>query len=572
MCSPAITSASVASFAKAALTHAAGTSASLSLASPYGEASRYGGYDPTGAVLGKFVYPVGFAVDSHDSSTTDGNAVYVLDETLANPNEGKLRYRLQKLTSSGAVLGSVMLPLQSYGEEGSGAHPLISLAVDSSKHRVYALVEAMIDAGSDQYVPVASELVAWSTVPNASRELVRAPGYAEDPLTHASLVASSAVLQPEEQSNVLYAPAGLTIDPSNHDVIIEAQHGVESDLLGGPTLLQRVATEGSKSGKQDGSWTASTQEASDGVFTTSNNSFGIDLFETQGHISSLFEVKPNFEAPEASPIAPDRSGGSDLDQVPAIDTALTVNGRSSTSGGRIGLGALIPYAPGSPVTQLSNGLYAARFAQAFKGPDPQSEVAPWNGVPYFWLQEASTRTETANMGVRLFTSSGAVVTTIGGQPEGHACNLNFAPLALAAGAKESVFVLTPPNESNGNSDDEVIEFKPGGKGACPQPSGSLTLNGKSGASFSFPAGEDVTFEDAVERKGGAPYRFDWMLLNAKTLEVEDVDNQIEAPGYTWPAPSASHTFAKKGTYYLAATLYGDYGVTQIGSVVEVKVK
>jgi hypothetical protein len=568
-CTPALAGAAVPSFAKSALARSAGPDASLSLASPYGEEHRFGGYDTTGTTAGKFVIPVGFAVDTHDSSTSDGNAVYVLDETLAEPREGQLDYRLQKLSSSGAVLGSVTLPLQTYGKRGEGAHPVISLAVDSSEHRVYALVESMVNAGEGP-VPVASELVAWSTIPNASKELVRASGYAEDPITHASLVAGSTVLQPGEPSSDLYAPEGLAVDPSDHDVIIEAQHGVEG-TTGGPTILQRVATEGSKSGQLDGSWTASTGELSDGLFTANNGSFGVDLFREQGEISSLLAVKPNFETPEASAIAPDESGGHDLDQAPTLDNAFTVNYRGNGAS-LTGVNALVPYTAASPVTQLSNGLYAGRFGQEFSFTDRQSEVMPWNGVPYFWTQVSHEETNTANMGVRLFTSSGAVVSTIGGQPEGQPCNLNYAPLAVAAGAKESVFVLAQPNENNGNSNDEVIEFKPGGKGACPQPSGSLTVGGKSGSSFSFPAGESVALADTVERKGEAPYRFDWVLLNASTLEVEDLHTQIEAPSYTWPAPSTRHTFTKKGTYYLAATMYGDYGIVQVGEVVEIKIK
>lgn len=559
-CAP-LASAQVASFAKSALANAAAPDASLSLASPYGEEHRFGGY---GSAPGEFVYPVGFAVDSHDSSTSDGNAVYVLDETVANPTN-ELVYRLQKLSSTGTVLGSVTLPAQTFAGPGE-AHPLASLAVDSKKHRVYALVESIV--GGE---PVASELVAWSTLPNASKELVRASGYPEDPITHASLIAGSAVLQPGE-ANDLFAPEGLTVDPSNHNVIIEAQHGV-SGTEGGPTILQRVATEGSKSGQLGGEWTAaSASEVADGVFTATNGSFGVDQFHRKGKISSLYEVKPNFEKPESAALAPDTSGGVDIDQAASIDNEETVNGRFSPSTGRKGVAALMPYTAGSPVTQLSNELYAARYASAFGFEDPQSEVAPWGGIPYFWVQDNNASTKTANMGIRLFTASGAVVTTIGGQGEGQPCNINFAPLAVAAGAKESVFVLTQPNEaSEPTTNDEVVEFTPGGKGACPQPSGSLTVAGKAGTPVTVPAGESVTFEDSVEREGEAPYRFDWVLLNAKTLELEDLYNQMEAPAYKWPAPSKSHTFAKEGTYYLAATIYGDYGVTQVGEVVEIKV-
>src|ERR1700727_1761984 len=47
-----------------------GAAAALELASPYGEVARFGGYDVTGKTAGKFVLPVGFAVDPSDSSTS----------------------------------------------------------------------------------------------------------------------------------------------------------------------------------------------------------------------------------------------------------------------------------------------------------------------------------------------------------------------------------------------------------------------------------------------------------------------------------------------------------------------
>src|SRR5579862_5793899 len=167
--------------------------------SPYGEVSRFGGFDESGSVLGKFVVPVGFAVDPSDPSTSDGNAVYVLDRTaiqVVEEEEGKLAYRLQKLSSTGTVLGSVMLKEESFStaeREFTEAHPLISLTVDSVKHRVYALVESVVES-EGSYVPVADKLVAWSTEPSSGK-LVKAPGYAEDSVTGAGLVAE--VLQSE---------------------------------------------------------------------------------------------------------------------------------------------------------------------------------------------------------------------------------------------------------------------------------------------------------------------------------------------------------------------------------------
>jgi hypothetical protein len=102
--------------------------AALAAVSPYGEVSHFGGF-AEGAVEDKFDEPVGFAVDpeNHPSAqeeertgaTKDGNAVYVLDRVASKvPNrrspEGVLQYRLQKLSSTGVVLASVVLEEQKY--------------------------------------------------------------------------------------------------------------------------------------------------------------------------------------------------------------------------------------------------------------------------------------------------------------------------------------------------------------------------------------------------------------------------------------------------------------------------
>src|ERR1700723_1665597 len=98
-----------------------------SSASPYGEVGRIGGYDASGAVGGKFVLPVGFAVDGEEAATSDGNAIFVLDRTKSVSESGELEYRLQKLTSAGVVLGSTQFSLPAYTDsfEASDAHPLI---------------------------------------------------------------------------------------------------------------------------------------------------------------------------------------------------------------------------------------------------------------------------------------------------------------------------------------------------------------------------------------------------------------------------------------------------------------
>jgi PKD repeat protein len=556
------------------------------LASPYGEVSRFGGFDSTGSTPGKFVFPVGFAVDRSDPSTSDGNAVYVLDRTLvhrAEEEEGKLDYRLQKLSSTGAVLGSVTLPVQTFLTEGpeafAAAHPLISLAVDPVNQRVYALVQSVVGS-----VPVADELVAWSTVPNAGKELVKAPGYAEDGVTHAGLVAE---VLGSELSKDLYAPEGISVDPKNHDVVIEAQNGV-SGTTGGPTILQRViTTEGA--GKLGESWiadstTSPSEEPSDGLFTASDGeSFGLDLFVGRGEISRLASVKRDFAKPEPTLIAEDKSGGKNKDQAPTLDNELTVNYREShTEGGTLGL-ALEAYTAGTPITQLTNNLYAARYGQWMNAevlPDGQSRVPPWSeafGLNTFWTQDIFPNKEIASEGIRLFEADGKAVTTIGGQAVGQACNLDSGRLALAAGANGSVFALGQPNSNNGNSDDEVIEFAPGGAGKCPTPSGEVEVNGAPTLSATVTQGKPVKFSAlsiGPILTGGAratPYSFEWYFEGTAVPASKTYApvSKIEAPAYKWPTPEAEHTYNKAGTYEANVRMTGDYGTSVFPVTVKV---
>jgi PKD repeat protein len=544
---------------------------------PYGEVARFGGYDGSGSVPGKFVFPVGFAVDP-----SDGNAVYVLDRTLvqrAEEEEGKLDYRLQKLSSTGTVLGSVTLPVQTFLTEGSeefaAAHPLISLAVDSTEHRVYALVESVVGL-----VPVADELVAWSTVPNGSKELVKAPGYAEDSVTHAGLVTN--VLQ-SELGKDLYAPEGVAVDRKNHDVVIEAQDGA-SGTTGGSTILQRVTTE-LPEGKLGGSWIADNttspgEEPGDGLFTANDGeSFGVDLLTERGDISRLFDVKRDFTKPEPSSIAADKSGGMNKDQAPTLDNELTVNYRNNhTEGATRGL-ALETYSAGAPIAQLTNNLYAARYGQWMQTevlPDSQSRVLPWSaefGLATFWTQSIFANQGIANEGIRLFEADGKIVTTIGGQATGRACNLDSGRLALAAGANESLFVLSQPNSKNGNSDDEVIEFAPGGAGKCPTPSGEVEVNGAPTLSATVSQGKLVKFSAiSIDRAGASPYAFEWYFEGDSTPASKTFApvSKIEGPNYTWPTPEVEHTYGKAGTYEASVRMTDDYGTSVFPVTVKVQ--
>jgi PKD repeat protein len=568
----------------------------LAAVSPYGEAARFGGFVEGGGTgkVGEqatFDMPVGFAVDpeNHPDSeekaasiaTEDGNAVYVLDRVVLNEAEGHLGYRLQKLSSTGVVLASTTLPVQSFGAFGQ-AHPMFGLAVDSAKHRVYALVEGLVEDEpfSEQYVTDAYSLVAWSTEPQKignEPTLVRAPGgYVEEHLTGASLIAGPQALEPGLTQD-LVVPEGLAVNSNSttHEVVIAAQRGIENnEPSGGPTTLQSVITEGPDSGQLGtASWTADSTvapngERAAGLFTTNTGSYGVDLYYLRGHISRLAEV--NSTLTTSTPLDEDKSGGVDLDQAPAMDAHKTPN-----RDGGFNSSTLEVYAAGSPITQLSNGLYAARYGNLPQAEiDNQSDVTPWTTLqppaPYgpFWTEESTSHV--TNMGVRLFKSDGTVVTTIGGQSEGQACNLNTGQLSVAAGANESLFVLTQPNEANGNSDDQVIEFVPGGKGACPVPSiGGVTIKQDGKVVENNLHGEPVvhqaapvTFEASdINRASEAPYEFNWDVTGSGFT----LSSKMEGPDYLWPSPITEYTYkpAEIGTHEGKVQMVGDYGTVEL---------
>jgi PKD repeat protein len=554
----------------------AGAAAAQGPSAPYGEVARFGGYDSTGGktTLGKFVYPVGFAV-----APGEGNSVYVLDRVVnqepAGTTPGKLGYRLQKLSSTGASEGSVVLPVEEYAEGAvfslSEAQPLISLAVDSEKKRVYALVEAIVNSGEFRYVPVAERLVAWSTEPKKNpvtkeEELVPAEGYVKkDSVTGAALVAE---IPTAEASKDLYDPTGIVVDPKTHDVVIEAQESV-SEAHGGPAALQRVNTE-TPDGKLGEKWEAETNITPDGLFNVKNGSeesFGVKLYKGYGAISPIANVKAISGKGEPSLIVPDGSGGFNFDEALSIDNETTINRNEEFNSHLI----LEPPTAGSPVTQLSDGIYAARYGNLGGNLTDGQALAPWNAqgsLPYFWTQGTPEHNNVGNMGIRLFKEGPEgenIITTIGG-PSVSSCHVDFAQLSVAAGSGGALFVLLQPNQHNGNSDDEVIEFAPGGTGACPVPGGEVEVNGAKVSSVTVAEGEPVQFDaSSIERQGETPFEFDWNFEGKEFVVGSKIDEERK---YMWASPIAHHTYPTKGEYNASVRLVGDYGT----SVVNVKVK
>jgi hypothetical protein len=497
--------------AAVALTFAVMGTNTAAAAEPYGEVTRFGGpvnEFASSAISpqdeGRFVLPVGFAVEPQNPSTGEKNAVYVLDQTLSDTATGELDYRLQKISSvTHEVLGSTTIE-EKYTDKTnfSDVHPLVGLAVDAARKRVYTIESSMVNLEGSTYVPVVGKLVAWSTEPEAiTKKLVRAaPGELteEDPITKASVVANESTFKVNGSLNdVLYAPAGLAVESSaNGDVAIEAQEGVSSSGEG-PTTIQLVDTNGSL-GKH---WTDSNAVsgrtwAGNGVFAGSAaEEFGVDLYTASAKPSNLATVAVGADTSKEVTA----TAGEDRDQA----LSVSLNGPLSKlqPEGEDAFREVV--AAGTPVVQLAGGkLYAALFAQPeSEGLTRESQTTgtTWkveeNGklkepyVPWVLGEVGGGLTEQlGNIGVRLFELNGTepkIVDTIGGgepnpanpsTPVGDSqlgsCNIDYRMASLAAGAEGAVFVLTEPRgdfpfPGSYEYDDEVIEFAPGGTHACP---------------------------------------------------------------------------------------------------------
>ncbi|HEV7943650.1 MAG TPA: PKD domain-containing protein [Solirubrobacteraceae bacterium] len=611
----------------------------------YGEVTRFGGYEVKASAPDRFSMPVGFAVDSESdlAKTPDGNAVFVLDlvenhiEVKGGIGAGKgtLRYMLHELSSTGEELGHAEI-VESYTdtEHFTDAHPLISLAVDAKRKRVYATVESIVrESGAGEWEPVVDELVAWNTEPNGQDELVAATGFKTDTVTKsAGLVAE---LSGSEAASDLYAPQALAVANGANtagDVVVEAQNGIVKEQ-GGAAVLKEIATEGSSVGKIVASWEASTElapahEPGGALFAATDGSGGLGVGFGHGPTNHQTSIMPLVGVSEdltsASSIDQDTSAGADLDQAPAAILERTPNDESETFEGH-SLVKEVNEAGGS-VTQLIGGehLYAALYGnKGGLGTEPQANGVPvWQtggkSIDAFWMEGTNAEEFWANLGIRLVNSAGHVIDTIGGgEPKGPptagasallgSCDIDYGKASIAAGAKESVFVLTSTNKKNeaepftGN---EVIEFAPGGSYKCPTVTGNIEVNGAEVQANGSEAIAKVAVQQGVSVKFGAasldrpvlwnppvllagspfvwgggtkpgegarprewaPFAFEWNFGDEPGAGPHHdgyttVNEMGSQNSYGWPTPEAEHVYKEIGSYEASVRVYGDFGTS-----------
>lgn len=570
----------------------------------YGEVGRFGGYNATGSVAGseegKLVEPVGFAVEPKSPSGEE-NDLYILDRTGFIKNEvadvDELQYRLEKLSSGGVVLAHTSFTVDFKEKKHyEDAHPLVGLAVDPTAERIYTLVESMPHSGS-QRVPVVGWLVAWST-----KTLDKPAGLTEGPVPGAGVVAELAGGEPSEPltgeglqlkkpaNEDLYLPQAIAVDESSGDVVVEAQHGVQSGV-GGPLMLAKIETDNPTASEPiEEEWVAEAGniapngEIGGGLFPIAGDAseFGVALWSNSGagQAARLGVVESTLQSTHGALLDSQAVAHSkELATAPMVELLKQPpNGSSKPESS-----ALSTNAAGSAITQIrgESGVYAAIYSEEASGRiiDTETGTKPWealgggNLLDQFWISGGAEDYEWANVGIRLFESKNGETTILntigGGDPkvapwegpqrlEG-TCSINAAAGAsLQTGANGALFVLTTPDDKKGQTGlssvggGEVIEFAPAGAypgmHTCPAVTGNVEVNGHeaTGEAGKLPmvtayANESTKFNAiTLDRKVGwmppveltSGIQFTWSTVEWQPFAFEWDFNAQSDEGYT----------------------------------------
>jgi PKD repeat protein len=581
-------------------------------AATYGELTRFGvaGHNGVSGALNEEGRTLLLGVDSHDDS------VYVLDEPELE-HEGTLEkghlevnitrhLRLQKFTSTG---GSYSFNASRAFEETTGRPPhripfevedtendslaVEGIAVDPGLQRVYVLavdwrsyerkVDKLSHAGSSSKfaLPVASTLYAFSTVPSGGK-LVPAPGTKTVSGKGEGVLAGPEDLkaQSDEVGAALLEPAGMTVDPVSHDVIILAhvdEAGGEIDDITKASdhyVLQRVNSKG---------------EIVPGSRYTDGKSFGgPDFFAKES-------------SPDSRPHSPVIAGPSEGEQHVVVAHNGDLVEFPAAFGSKEAPREF--FAPPPEERILESGIRGARAQWApDQSPSPENEGETVGGVlsaaPDGTIYGASAALNEAveheqgpyGAVLSLSSTDGSVLGWTGAQrvgaraekkdPEWYKCviaPLNYEPIApVAAGSEGKVFVLalaylwvTQLVEEEELTEFElypeafgvppapaVIEFGPEGSGCPTAGSPGLVAKVKGAEVHTVNAGEQVTFS-APLTQANALGQVEWEFGDgsAETRPTRELAS-IEAP----------HTFTKPGTYSVRAKIHTDDLATPVVTV------
>jgi PKD repeat protein len=558
----------------------------------YSELTRFGGFDASayndahygGALTpGDFMDPVGFAVDTEDNTAPNETALYVADRTSGANGTTTTSWRLQKLSDTGAVLGSTTFTLPN--EPLTSRSGIVGLAVDDSVGRVYALVVGNAEDGESE-LPFAKELIAWSTHPEGGKLVAAKEGgsaLAADPLgSTGGVIATESQLT---KDGVLFVPQGIALDVNGaaHDIAIEASDGTTSSGTSGVSdvpgvaIVQQVATEGVKRGEPLVRWSAASlakpiserKAAPRGISTDPDGTLTALLGAVEGGVSNTDVVKLSADLSSATVLLGYENTPTDLDLSPAY--------LAPAPGAFSGLYAAQPVGAGPGLVQLSDpeGLYASTYER-----DAVSDPESPEGTSYFWHDGVPVLGGKANVGIRLLLPNktgeisepkgGTIVNTLGN--EAGACSFQGEEEALAAGKNGTLWLLGRGFDtvSDASNEDmgatvgrEIVELGPGvvGEDPCPQPSGGFSIS-----KSEVGVGTTVDFSAvAVDLQHGVPFAYEWAPTGEKFTIVNEIGlwpreldgSLVEELG--WPPSTTSYKYTHEGEYEVKLRIRSDYG-------------
>lgn len=576
--------------------------------SEYGEVTRFGGFDSSafnsenysGPITpGKFLDPTGFAVDPED------NTVYVVDRT-SKYSHNPTSWRIQQFSPAGVVLGTTTFTLRN---SNFGAYAIAGLAVDHRAGRLYAMVIGSPPAAAPiQSVPVAYEVLAWSTTANAAAELQGAAGLPADPLhTSGALVSSAAQLG--SGPTWLYAPQGIAIDRLDspgvdNPVVTEASDLVPGAGAGHPiqgdTIVQQVATGGANTGHLLGRWSAAELKQAlgaswgpMGISSSPDGSLTVLLDASNLSSTDAYVVKLNADLSHPVALNPD----SVEPPISAPDQeALWVDESPFYTFAGVGVSDLV--GAGTEITRLStaassdvNGFFVADLWSSRRD---DVQFSPSKPGSEYWLLEQTVGRLQSNIGIRMLRPGAGeaisdpvgatIANTLGNGTADGPCNIGAPEATLAAGANGTLWVLLrgpradqPGGEGLGR---QVIELAPGRGRLCPQPSGTFSMTPAGGThhagegTLTIPTGTEVTFDaSTIDRENGKPFAYEWDLdgnpANGPLHDGFETVRQMRAPEYYWPSSKLVHLYTQPGHYTIRARMRSDYGfyTTPPGTVI-----
>ncbi|HJZ37358.1 MAG TPA: PKD domain-containing protein, partial [Solirubrobacterales bacterium] len=562
----------------------------------YGEvpSARFGGFDSTwydggaydgGAsetapTPGKFLNPVGFAVDTDDPSVSDGTAIYVLDRVSAVSDAspaGGTRWRLQKLSDTGSVVALTEFFLPTAGPLTcspfrSNTEP-VGLTVSGGN--VYTVIAGVVgeDCLATSY---AEEVVGWSTTPSGGK-LVGAPGTPDglsSPVTAGGTtysVPSVVSTASDLASTEIFAPRGLTADGADSLVLLgdATNRGVTGEPTNAPALAVKVSL---ANGAETASWSSSSLSSLPtelGDTITTDPAGNIDIWLTAAEETAeggaMVQLSPSLTSPKLLESQAQQTGN--------VYQALD----SQTAG-------LVPPA-GPHAVWLSNGLVAANPAPA--------ALSYWS----------------SRQGIRLIsplqdgtlagpTALDTVYDTLGKSASG-ACDVaaggttatgTLGDIVLAPGKDGSVWMLNVGTEPGATTSGRIVaELAPGAADPClTPPSGttfSLTdLSAASPTPHAASAGPLTVSVGSKVRFGTEQFEYPFTYRSVDppaavyAFEWDPVGGSAGDPGYTlvdqnapgtstvWPlgtggTPPTTDEFlyTTPGTYTVEMKAFGDLG-------------